>query len=209
VRPGIYYVNLQSAGGAELEAMIPKLAEARGVIFDGRWDGRRRGEATTKRISPHADIIPHLIDAPVQASPMLVPRVTRPDREGWTYRESTWPVRPKAPRFRARVVWINDPSVVSYGETCMAMIAHHRLAVLVGEPTAGCNGNVNFIPLPGGFRVMWTGMDVRRMDRTSFYGVGFVPDVPVERTLESVKAGRDVFLEAALAVFEKTAEPKP
>ncbi len=84
----------------------------------------------------------------------------------------------------------------------MAMIANHRLTTLVGAPTAGCNGNVNFIPLPGGFRVMWTGMDVRRMDRSPFYTVGFVPDVPVERTLRAVKAGRDEYLEAAIAAIE-------
>lgn len=202
VRPGIFYVNLNHLDAPSFEAKLPEFAAARGVIFDWRFDGRIVGDSKTKRLAPHADIIPHLIDQSIQASPMLVPQVTAPDRVDWTYRESTWPVHPKAPRFSGHVVWINEPSVVSYGETCMAMIAHHRLATLVGAPTAGCNGNVNFIPLPGGFRVMWTGMDVRRMDRTPFYTVGFVPQVPVERTLHAVKEGRDEYLEAAIAVIE-------
>lgn len=202
VRPGIFYVNLHHVDVPSLEAKLPALAAARGVIFDWRYDGRRVGDPKAKRLSTHQDIIPHLIERSIQASPMLVPQVTVPDRAGWTYRESTWPVHPKSPRFSGRVVWINEPSVVSYGETCMAMIAHHRLATLVGAPTAGCNGNVNFIPLPGGFRVMWTGMDVRRMDRSPFYTIGFVPDVPVERTLRAVKEGRDEYLDAAIAVIE-------
>jgi hypothetical protein len=206
VRPGIFYVNLYSLSVPDLEGKLPQLTTARGVIFDWRWDGRRL-DGKAKQIQPHADIIPHLIDQPVQASPMLTPQISAPDRMGWTYRESTWPVQPKAPRLQGRVVFINEPSVVSYGETCMAMIADYHLATLVGGPTAGCNGNANFIPLPGGFRVMWTGMDVRKHDRSPFYTVGFVPDFPVVRTLRAVKEGRDEYLEKAIEVIEQATFP--
>ena len=201
VRPGIFYVNLYALHGPELQEKLTQLAEARGIIFDWRRDGRRI-DGKAKQIEPAADIIPHLIDKTIQASPMLYPQISAPDRVAWTYAETTWPVQPKAPRFKGRVVFINEPSIVSYGETCMAMIADYRLATLVGAPTAGTNGNANFIPLPGGFRVMWTGMDVRKHDHSSFYGVGFVPDVPVTRTLRAVKEGRDEYLDAAIALIE-------
>ncbi len=205
VRPGIFYVNLPAITVAGLAEKLPQLASARGVIFDERWDGRMpASQKPEDRVSPHQHVIPHLTDQTVHASPMLIPRITLPDREGWTYRESTWPVAPKTPRIGGRVVFINVPAVVSYGETCMAMIAHHKLATLVGESTAGCNGNVNFIELPGGFRIMWTGMEVLKLDRSPFYGVGFVPDHPVSRTLEAVRQGRDEFLEKAIEVIERT-----
>jgi len=208
VRPGIFYINLYALDAAGLEAKLPQLAEARGVIFDWRSGGRGSMIAKdAKMIQPHADIIPHLIDQSVQASPMLVPEFSLPDRAGWSYRTSTWAVQPKAPRFKGRVVFINEPSVVSYGETCMAILADCHLATLVGAPTAGCNGNANFIPLPGGFRVMWTGMDVRKHDGSRFYGTGFVPDYPVTRTLRAVQEGRDEYLEKAIEVIEQS--PKP
>lgn len=206
VRPGIFYINLYSLGAPGLEEKLPQLAAALGVIFDWRYDGRRLDEGT-KQIQPHADIIPHLIDKTIQASPMLTPKILLPDRAGWSYQESTWPVPPKSPRFKSCVVFINEPSVVSYGETCMAMIADYHLATLVGAPTAGTNGNANFIPLPGGFRVMWTGMDVRKHDRSSFYTVGFLPDFPVARTLRAVKEGRDEYLEKAIEVIEQSIKP--
>jgi C-terminal processing protease CtpA/Prc len=135
---------------------------------------------------------------------MLTPQITRPDRAGWTYRESSWPVKPSAPRIKGRVVFINEPSVVSYGETCMAMIADYHLATLVGAPTAGCNGNVAFIPLPGDWQVMWTAMDVRKHDHTPFYTIGFVPDFPVTRTIAAVREGRDEYLEKAIEVIEQS-----
>ncbi|MBC7368811.1 MAG: hypothetical protein H7343_18705 [Undibacterium sp.] len=201
VRPGIYYVNLSALDAIGLKEKQSQLAEARGVIIDWRF-GRTGLGKDAKMIEPDADILPHLISEAINASPMLIPQVTRPDRLGWTFRTSTWPVKPQIPRFKGRVVWINDPSVVSYGETCMAMIADYHLATLVGAPTAGTNGNVNFIELPGGYRVMWTGMDVRRHDNSVFYFKGFVPDYPVSRTIQSIKDGRDEYLEKAIAVIE-------
>ena len=77
----------------------------------------------------------------------------------------------------------------------MALIDHYKLAALVGEPSAGCNGGVNFVPLSGGLKVMWTGMEVRKHDRTPLYGVGFAPGYPVKRTLQAVREGRDEYLE--------------
>jgi hypothetical protein len=207
VRPDIYYVNLQNLEPAEFEARLPQLAGARGVIFDERYDGRKAITRQTSQLHEAEDIIPHLIGQRIQASPMLTPRISLPDRAGWTFLESTWPVQPKAPRYKGLIVFINEPSVVSYGETCMAMIADYHLATLVGAPTAGCNGNANFIPLPGGFNVMWTGMDVRKHDRSPFYTVGFVPDYPVARTLRAVKEGRDEYLEKAIEVIERQARP--
>jgi len=204
VRPGIYYVNINSADLAEYGQKLPLLARAKGVIFDWRWDGRNAGMPRNQRILPSAQIVPHLIADQVYASPMLIPRITMPDRIGWGYRDATWPVAPKEPRFKGRVVFIDDPSVVSYGETCMAIISDYGLAKLVGSPTAGCNGNVSFIPLPGGFRVMWTGMDVRRHDYSSFYTVGIGPDFPVHRTIGAVKEERDEYLEKAIEVVEQS-----
>jgi hypothetical protein len=206
VRPGVLYVNLYSLSAGDLENKLSQLTSARGVIFDWRWDGRRVDDQT-KQIQPHADIIPHLIDESIQASPMMIPQISLPDRAGWTYLKNTFLVQPKGPRFKSQIVFINEPSVVSYGETCMAMIADYHLAKLVGAPTAGCNGNASYIPLPGGFRVMWTGMEVRKHDRSPFYTIGFVPDYPVVRTVRAVKEGRDEYLEKAIEVIERQAGP--
>jgi hypothetical protein len=205
VGPGIFYVNTKKMTAAELAGRMPELAQARGVIFDERSDGTRALARPADMIRLHEHIIPHLIDEPIKASPMRTPRAMKPDREDWTWFESSWPVRPVAPRLAGRIVFINVPPIVSYGETCMAMIAGYRLATLVGEPTAGCNGNANFIELPDGLRIMWTGMEVLKHDRTPFYRIGFLPDFPVRRTIESVRSGQDEFLAKAIEVIESPA----
>ena len=68
----------------------------------------------------------------------------------------------------------------------------------VGTPTAGANGNVTFVYLPGGAQVRFTGMKLLRSDGSRFQNVGVVPDVPVERSVEGIVAGRDELLEKGI-----------
>jgi C-terminal processing protease CtpA/Prc len=82
----------------------------------------------------------------------------------------------------------------------MSFIEHYGLAEIVGQPTAGANGNINPFALPGGYRVTWTGMRVLKHDGSQHHLVGIQPTVPTERTLAGVQAGRDELLERALEV---------
>ncbi|MEL7149038.1 MAG: S41 family peptidase, partial [Bacteroidota bacterium] len=72
------------------------------------------------------------------------------------------------------------------------------LATIVGETTAGTNGNVNPFNLPGAINVRWTGMHVVKHDGSQLHGIGIQPDVNVSPTIEGIKAGRDEVLEKAL-----------
>ena len=80
----------------------------------------------------------------------------------------------------------------------MGIVEHYGLGEIVGQPTAGANGNVNPFTLPGAYRLAWTGMRVVKHDGSQHHLVGIRPTVPVRRTLEGVRAGRDEFLEEAL-----------
>jgi C-terminal processing protease CtpA/Prc len=48
--------------------------------------------------------------------------------------------------------------------------------------------------------VVFTGMKVLKHDGSQLHHVGIRPTVPVERTIEGVRRGRDEALEAALRV---------
>ena len=50
-------------------------------------------------------------------------------------------------------------------------------------------------------------MEMLKHDRSPIYITGFVPDYPVTRTIKAIKEGRDEFLEKAIEVIEKSAEP--
>jgi len=83
------------------------------------------------------------------------------------------------------------------------MVRDNHLATLIGETSAGTNGNLKTVPLPGGFSMRFTGMRVLLSDGTALQGKGIVPDLVVHPTLEGVRAGHDEILEVAIAYAKK------
>ncbi|HEV8581842.1 MAG TPA: S41 family peptidase [Thermoanaerobaculia bacterium] len=190
VRPGIFYVDIDRINDADFKGALDRLAAAKGIVFDLRG---YPGNLSTI-------VIAHLIDHPVSSARWTVPVVTRPDRQGWDWEVSNWSVQPREPRLKAKVAFLIDGRAISYAETYMGIIENYRLAAIVGEPTAGTNGNVNPFRLPGGYNVAWTGMRVLKHDGSRHHGIGILPTVPVSRTLKGVAEGRDELLEKAIAV---------
>jgi C-terminal processing protease CtpA/Prc len=105
---------------------------------------------------------------------------------------------PAATTYEGKVTILVDDASMSQAEyTAMALRAGPN-AVVVGSTTAGADGNVSTIPLPGGLKLMMSGIGVFYPDKTPTQRVGIVPDVFVEPTIAGTVAGRDEVLEAAL-----------
>jgi len=85
----------------------------------------------------------------------------------------------------------------------MSFIEGYHLATIVGQPTAGTNGNVNPFTLLGDFTISWTGMKVVKHDGSQLHSVGVLPDIYVSKSIEGVKSGKDEFLEKAIEVVLK------
>jgi C-terminal processing protease CtpA/Prc len=111
-----------------------------------------------------------------------------------------WSIHPAAPRVRARVVFLAGPGSISYAESTLSVVEENHLGPIVGDTTAGTNGNIDPFPLPGGYSVVWTGMRVRKRNGTAHHGVGIAPNVRVSPTVAGVRAGRDEVLERAVAL---------
>ena len=97
-------------------------------------------------------------------------------------------------------MFLTGGGAISYAESTLGVVEAYKLGELVGEPSAGTNGNVNPFILPGGFTVSWTGMLVQKRDGTPHHGVGVVPTVAVSPTVAGLRAGRDEVLERAISI---------
>ncbi|OGD24646.1 MAG: hypothetical protein A2Y69_01850 [Candidatus Aminicenantes bacterium RBG_13_59_9] len=193
LKNGVYYVDLSRAPWQDISSRIKELAEARGVVFDLR--GYPNG---------NHQVLCHLLREPDKSSAwMKVPLVVLPDREGWTYQEMGWNLITMIPHIGGRVVFLTDGRAISYSESFLSFVEHYKLGEIVGEPTAGANGNVNPLILPGGYSVSWTGMKVVKHDGSQHHTIGILPTVPCRRTLAGVVSGRDELLEKALEVIKK------
>jgi C-terminal processing protease CtpA/Prc len=190
---GIWYVDLARISDADFDGAMPQLEKAKGVIFD------LRGYP-----APSIGFLQHLIDKPVQSAQWMVPIVTRPDHAFTEWdRSGRWTLQPKAPRLPGTIVFLTDGRAISYAESVMGVIEAYHLAEIVGEPTAGTNGNVNPITLPGGYNFSWTGMRVLKNDGSTHHGVGIQPTVPTSRTIRGIAEKRDEQLERAVAIVKE------
>ncbi len=193
LRPGVWYVDFDRATDVDFAAALDSLAAARGIVFDLRGYPRR--------IS--TDPLAHLTDVTLASPPWASPVVSRPDHRGMTFTYLSHAVTPLVPRFRARVAFLVDGRAISRAETYLEPVEHYRLGEIVGEASAGTDGEVVTVALPGGYRARFTGMKVLKNDGSRLHGVGVRPTVPVARTRAGVAAGRDELLERALAIVDR------
>lgn len=190
---GVYYVNLDKAPMEEINEKMSELAEAKGIVFDLR--GYPKG---------NHEVICHLLKEKDESKWMFIPKIIYPDHENPVgFEERGWSLVPKKPHIKGKVVFLTDGRAISYAESFMGYIEHYKLGEIVGQATAGANGNVNAFSLPGGFRVTFTGMKVTKHDGSQHHLVGIQPTVFMKRTIKGVLEGRDELLEKALEIIRK------
>jgi C-terminal processing protease CtpA/Prc len=194
IKPGIFYLDLDRITDEDFQSALPQLEKAKGIIFDLRG---------YPRVSPV--IISHLIDSPVQSARWLVPIVTVPNHQPPLDYDTSgrWTLRPIAPRLKGKLIFLTDGRAISAAESYLGIVEAYKLAQIVGEPTAGTNGNVNPFSLPGNYSVSWTGMKVLKNDGSQHHGIGIQPTVPVSRTIRGVTERRDEQLERAVALVSQ------
>ncbi len=193
--PGIVYFDLHGASRDAWKEAHDQLREAKGIVFDLRG---YPGDAAMSMLR-------EVGDQPLSSARWNVPIVNLPDREGWTWRKTSWTLRPVEPKLSAEIAFLTNGGAISYAETIFGIVERYKLGEIVGGTTAGTNGNVNPFTLPGDYRVSWTGMKVLKHDGSQHHGVGITPTVPIEPTPEGIAAGRDEVLDKAVGVLlEKT-----
>lgn len=197
VAPGIFYINLNKISWADLQAHIPDLDTARGIIFDIR--------AYPSWGTHH--IVSHLTHTPVEWTMAGIPMVIYPDQVQLTIqKDSVEKLEPVLPYLTAKRVFLTGGGAISYAEDFIGMVDRYQLGDIVGEPTAGTTGGINICPLLGGMYTPWTGKKIFRPDGSSFNAsIGILPTHRVSRTIEGVQAGEDQILRYTLQhIFKVT-----
>jgi len=193
IKPGIFYVDLDRVTKEDFQNALPNLAAAKGIVFDVRGYPKVPFEFMT-----------YLTDKSLLPPRFLRPVVTKPDRAGMTFpAASDFALKPATPRLTAKMAFITDGRAISYAESIMGIIEAYKLGEIVGEPTAGTNGNINPFDVIGNYRIVFTGMKVLKHDGTRHHGVGIKPTVPVLRTVKGIREKRDEQLERAVTIVSQ------
>ena len=186
---GVFYVDLTRADWQAIQPRLPELAEAPGIVFD------MRGYPVN-----NDTILDHLLDGPEDTLWMHVPRYVEPDGEVVGWHDLGWHRRPAEPRLQAPVSFLVSAEAISYAESMLSYVESHDLGTLVGQASAGANGDIVRYDTLGGFFVIYSGMRVTRHDGSPFHRGGVHPDLEVHPTIAGLRAGRDEVLEAGLGV---------
>jgi hypothetical protein len=188
---GIWYVDLTRAQDKDFDEALPDLTSAKGIVFDMRG---------YPRVSPAW--FSHVTRTPLRSAQWHIPVVDRPGEMTFE-RGGEWNLEPKEPYLGAKKVFLTNGGAISYAESTMGIVENYKLGEILGETTAGTNGNVNPFVLPGGYNITWTGMKVLKHDGSQHHGVGIQATIPVSRTQAGVATGRDEILERGVAVLKQ------
>lgn len=100
------------------------------------------------------------------------------------------------------VVLVNENTQSQAEYTAMAFRVGDNCTI-IGSTTAGADGNVSAILLPGGLRTMISGIGVYYPNGKETQRIGIVPDITVKPTIEGIKKGKDEVLEKAIEIINQ------
>jgi len=136
-----------------------------------------------------------LVDKPTEFVRFTVGDLSNPGAFHW---HPPLSLIPGQPHYTGKIVILIDETTLSQAEYTTMAFRSAAGAIVVGSTTAGADGNVSAIPLPGGFRAMISGIGVFYPDRKPTQRIGIVPNVEIRPTVAGIRAGRDEVLEEAL-----------
>ncbi|HXV64456.1 MAG TPA: S41 family peptidase [Vicinamibacteria bacterium] len=184
--PEVAYLKVSSIRAQDVVEYLERAADTRGLVID------IRGYPSEFVVF---DLGSRLVTEPTPFARFTVGDLDNPGAFTWT---ESLILEPRAPAYGGKIAILVDEAAISSAEyTAMAFRAGPN-AVVVGSTTAGADGNVSSIPLPGGLRTMISGIGVFYPDKTPTQRVGIVPDIVALPTIDGVREGRDEILERAL-----------
>lgn len=203
--PGnIGYADLGRLPGEMVDSMFTLFRGTRAIIFDMR--GYPLGTAW--------QIAPRLTDRDrVVAAHFRLRAAREPDglqgREMSTFRSASDfdQILPASggDTYRGRTVMLINEDTQSQAEHTGLFFRAANGTRFIGSQTAGANGDVSNVSLPGGILVYFTGLAVFHPDGRPLQQVGLVPDIRVTPTIAGIRAGRDEVLERALGYLRGSA----
>ena len=195
---GIAYVDLARLVPSEVDSMFDKIKDTSALVLDMRgypkgtaWDiaprlNVRKASAGAFSFTSVVSALdgPHADSSSVSAVQKLPPSMGKPFYTG-------------------KVVMLIDEQTQSQGEHTGLFFEAACGATFIGSPSAGSDGDVTDIRLPGGVVVRFSGLGVRHADGRQLQRVGLQPKVLVRPTINGARDGRDEVMDRAVRYIQE------
>ena len=186
VAPDVAYVKISTLLRADCASDILAAAGTRGLIIDLR---------DYPSDFPIYTLGSMLVTDPTPFAWFTHADIANPGAFHW------WEVvqlTPSAPHYSGQVVILVDETTQSSAEFHAMAFRAVPGAIVIGSTTAGADGDVSTVPIPGGLSSCISGLGVFYPDQRPTQRVGIVPDIWVTPTIAGLRAGRDELIEAAI-----------
>ncbi|MGB8953330.1 MAG: S41 family peptidase [Candidatus Aminicenantales bacterium] len=130
------------------------------------------------------------------------PDLSYPGRFYFTVGTKAGPSADNPDYYKGRVVILVNEMTISHAEFTTMALETAPAATVIGSQTAGADGNVSSVILPGNITTSFSGIGIFYPDRRPTQRIGIVPDIVVRPTVAGICAGRDEELERALEFIE-------
>jgi hypothetical protein len=182
----VAYINLDAIESDEVSNYIEAASDTRGLVIDIRNYPR---EFVVFALGQH------LVDTPTPFVRFTKPELSNPGAFTWT---DSLELIPEPPHYAGKIVILVNEVTLSQAEyTAMAFRAAPG-SLVIGSTTAGADGNVSRIDLPGSERTGISGIGIFYPTTRPTQRIGIIPDIRVTPTREGILARRDELLERAL-----------
>ena len=91
----------------------------------------------------------------------------------------------------------------SQPEYLIMSIRNGENVTVMGENSVGSDGDVAYLPIPGGINMMFTSIGIYTPEMGQTQRIGLTPDIEVYPTVEGIKEGRDELKEAAVSYIQE------
>jgi C-terminal processing protease CtpA/Prc len=190
--PGnIGYADLDRLTDDKIDEMLEMFKNTRGIIFDVR--GYPNGIfywLLTPRLTEKQNVAAALLETP------LVGQNTSSGSSEAFY-QMIQPAPPGKWIYKGKTVLLIDERSISRSEHTGLFFRAANGTKFIGSPTAGADGEVTTLSVPGAITVGFSGQSVKFPDGTQLQRVGLVPDIKVTPTIRGIRSGKDEVLEEA------------
>ena len=105
--------------------------------------------------------------------------------------------------YKGKIAILINETTQSQAEYTTMALRVAPTAVVIGSTTAGADGNVSSIVLPGNVRTMISGIGIYYPDGKETQRIGIMPDIEMHPTIQGIKTGTDELLNKAIEVVNK------
>jgi C-terminal processing protease CtpA/Prc len=182
----IAYVNLEHLFGQEVPAVMSPLMDCNAIVFDLRGYPNGTMHWVVRFLSPH---------------PKRFTKLHRPVKNypGSFYMDNYFKTGMYNPNFfQGKIIILVNEETISQSEFNCLVFKIAPDVTIIGSQTAGADGDVTFVPLPGGITATFSGLGVYYPNGYPTQQIGIVPDIYCRPTVEGIRGGRDEVLEKAI-----------